>query len=163
MARCLNLTKAGEYAVAALTRLACQSDESDPKPVSVRALAREQRIPPSFLSKIVARCVRAGLLEARKGAGGGVVLSRPADRISLLSVIEACEGSYWRQNCVFYSSRRCEGPDCEVYCPLREREELLRCGLEQVTLAEMAGALRRHPYAKAANVMEGCDGDRGQR
>ena len=54
MARCLNLTKTGEYAIAALSRLALRyaESQSDPKPVSIQALAREQNIPPSFLSKI---------------------------------------------------------------------------------------------------------------
>lgn len=165
MAKCLNLTKTGEYAIAALSRLALKSEESpsDPKPVSISALAREQNIPPSFLSKIMAQCVKAGILQSRKGPEGGITLNRPAEEISLLSIIEACEGSYWRESCVFYASRRCDGPDCEVYCPLREREEELRSGLERVTLAEMAGALGRHPYLKAGHVMEGSDGHRGRR
>ncbi len=165
MARCLNLTKSGEYAVAALSRLALEAEKSrsEPKPVSIQALAREQGIPPSFLSKIMAQCVKAGLLRSRRGPEGGVTLDRPADEITLLAIIEACEGRYWRESCVFYSSRRCDGPECEVYCPLREKEEALREGLGGVTLAEMAGALGRHPYAKAGQVMEGADGRSGQR
>lgn len=165
MARCLNLTKTGEYAIAALSRLALASEKSrsDPKPVPIQVLAREQNIPPSFLSKIMAQCVKAGILRSRKGPEGGITLNQPAEEISLLSIIEACEGTYWRESCVFYSSRRCDGPDCEAYCPLREREEELRAGLGRVTLAEMSGALGRHPYLKAGQVMEGFDGHRGQR
>lgn len=165
MARCLNLTKGGEYAIAALSRLALESEASlpDPKPVSILALAREQNIPPSFLSKIMAQCVKAGILRSKKGPEGGLSLNQPADEISLLSIIEACEGRYWRESCVFYSSRGCEGPECEVYCPLREKEEGLRAELGRVTLAEMAGALGRHPFLKAGQAMEGGDGHSGQR
>lgn len=164
MAKCLNLTKTGEYAIAALSRLALKREESrpDPKPVSIQALAREQNIPLSFLSKIMARCVKAGILQSRRGPEGGITLKRPAEELSLLSIIEACEGNYRRESCVFYSSRRCDGPDCGVYCPLREKEEDLRSGLDRVTLAEMAGALGKHPYSKAGEAMEGFDGHRGR-
>ena len=155
MARCLNLTKAGEYAIAALSRLTL---ESRGEAVTVGELAREQEIPRSFLAKVIARCAKAGLVQARKGPDGGVALSRPADEISLLSIIEACEGDYRRDSCVFYAARRCEGPACEVYCPLRREEEGLRAGLAGVTLAQMAGSLSRHPYLK-----EETDGTSGRR
>lgn len=160
MAKCLNLTKAGEYAIAALSRLALSSNNF--RPSSIAALAREQNIPPSFLSKIMAQCVKAGILQSKKGPAGGTSLNRPAGEISLLSIIEACEGSYRRESCVFFSSRRCGGPDCEVYCPLRAQEEEVRAGLDHVTLADMAEALERHPNLKAGQVMEGFDGHRGQ-
>ena len=103
MAKCLNLTRTGEYAIAALSRLALKSEESrsDLKPASIQALAREQNIPPRFLSKIMAQCVKTGILQSRKGPEGGITLNRPADEISLLSIIEACEGNYWRESCVF--------------------------------------------------------------
>lgn len=148
MARCLNLTRAGEYAIAALARLALKSDVSGRGATSVRTLAREQEIPKSFLSKILARYAKAGIVQSKKGPDGGVALARPPQEISLLAVIEACEGSYGREFCVFYPTRRCDGPGCEVYCPLREREERVRSELDRVTLAEMARALRTHPRAK---------------
>lgn len=80
--------------------------------------------------------------------------SKPPDQISLLDVIEACEGGYARDFCVFYPDRRCRGPECEVYCPLREREEGVKTALGRVSLAEMAGALKRHPYSVNRNLSE---------
>lgn len=109
----------------------------------------------------MAQCAKAGIIQSRKGPAGGVRLNRTAGEISLLSIIEACEGSYRRESCVFFSSRRCEGPACEVYCPLRSQEEELREGLDRVTLADMAEALGTHPNLKAEQVMEGFDGHRG--
>ncbi len=153
MAKCLNLTRAGEYAIAALARLALESDVSG-KCASVQTLAEKQRIPKSFLSKILARCVQAGIVRSKKGPDGGIFLARPADEISLLAVIEACEGSYRREFCVFYPARICEGPRCEVYCPLREREEKVREELESTTVGRMAQALRKHPYSNLEHVRE---------
>ena len=153
MGHCLNLSKAGEYAIAALSRLAIKTEGPDraPKPVTVADLARQQEIPASFLKKIMAQCVRAGLVRSKTGPDGGIALSRPAAEITLLAIIEACEGSYQRESCVFFASRRCEGADCEVYCPLREGEQAVRKGLEHVTLEQMAGALSRHPAGEAAS------------
>ncbi|MBI5247618.1 MAG: Rrf2 family transcriptional regulator [Elusimicrobia bacterium] len=154
---CLNLHRAGEYAIAALTRLALESRGAAGEFVSVRALAEHQGIPKSFLSKILEQCARAGLITAKSGSRGGVALARPAEEISLLDILEACEGSYRRADCVFYSDRRCEGPACEVFCPLRKREEDVRLSLARTTVAEMARSLEIHPLndAPAAHFAPG--------
>lgn len=152
MSRCLNLTRTGEYALAALSRLALK--DGGRVPVPVESLAGAQRIPKAFLSKIIQHCVRAGLVRAKKGAAGGVSLTRDARDITLLDIFEACEGSYERDACVFYAERRCTGPDCEVYCPLRQEEHRLRERLGRTTLADMARALSVHPDARAAGVLE---------
>jgi Rrf2 family protein len=150
MSRCLNLTRAGEYALAALSRLALLGDGK--APVTIEAIAAAQKIPRPFLAKIFQQCAKAGLITAKKGASGGVTLARRPESVTLLDVIEACEGTYARDACVFYSARPCEGPACANYCPLRQEEEKLRDRLKATTLAEMAAALRTHPDA---NVLVG--------
>ena len=142
---CLNLNRGGEYAIAALTRLALVSGQESGKLVPVRDLAEAQGLPKSFLSKILEQCQRKGLITSKSGARGGVALARPAAEISLLDILEACEGPYHRADCVFYGARKCEGTDCVVFCPLREREEDVRVSLARTTLAEMAKSLEIHP------------------
>ncbi|MDP3542326.1 MAG: Rrf2 family transcriptional regulator [Elusimicrobiota bacterium] len=142
---CLNLNRGGEYAIAALTRLALETGSQAGKLVPVQALADGQNLPKAFLSKIIELCARAGLITTKSGAGGGVALAKPAAEISLLDILEACEGPYHRADCVFYGERKCEGTDCVVFCPLREREEDVRVSLSRTTLAEMARSLEIHP------------------
>jgi Rrf2 family protein len=142
MGRGLSSSKAAEYAVAALSRLALSEDGAL---VSVAALARAQDLPRSFLAKIVAQAARAGLLRTRTGADGGVSLARPAARITLLEILEAFEGPYARSACVFYPARACEGPSCPVFCPLRRKEQGARDSLAGATLADMAASLLVHP------------------
>ncbi|MBI3565382.1 MAG: Rrf2 family transcriptional regulator, partial [Elusimicrobia bacterium] len=115
-------------------------------------LAALQGIPKAFLSKILQQCARAGIIRAKKGAAGGVSLARAPRDITLLSIIEACEGSYARDACVFYATRRCTGPECEVYCALRQEEERLRRRLGRTTLADMARALSVHPDAAGVDA-----------
>lgn len=147
---CLNLNRGGEYAIAALTRLALESGGVTGKLIAVRSLAESQGLPKSFLSKILEQCLRAGLIVSKSGSRGGVGLARPAAEISLLDILEACEGSYHRADCVFYSDRACEGTDCVVFCPLRKREEDVRLSLARTTLAEMARSLEIHPLNEAS-------------
>ena len=142
MGRSLNLSQGGEYAISALSRLALLF----PQPASVSTLARVQKIPRPFLAKILGVCVKAGLVRAKSGPAGGMALARDPKTIAILEIIEACEGELRRTDCVFYSERTCDGPFCEVYCPLRRNEEDLRNSLKGTTLADMARSLADHPW-----------------
>lgn len=147
MGKCLNLTKSGEYAISSLARLALETQDNPSRHIAVELLADYQKIPKSFLLKILAQCAKAGFLRSRVGVGGGVALAKPAKEISLLEIIETCEGRYSRDRCLFYSDRLCEGPQCPVYCPLRREEEGLRKKLKNTSLFDMASALKNHPNA----------------
>jgi Rrf2 family nitric oxide-sensitive transcriptional repressor len=137
----LNLSQGGEYALASLARLAL----TFPAAVPVAALARLQAVPQAFLSKILRRCARAGIVRAKRGPGGGVSLARAPERVAVLEVFEACEGEQLRSRCVFYAAKSCDGPACAIYCPLRRQEEIFRDGLRGATLADMARSLKDHP------------------
>ncbi len=62
-------------------------------PVQVRVIGERQRIPVRYLEQIFRQLRRAGLVEARRGPGGGYRLARPAAEITLRHVVEAVEGS----------------------------------------------------------------------
>jgi len=61
--------------------------------VSPRPLAGALGESPTYLAKVCRLLVKAGVLRAHKGARGGVSLSRPPAEITLLSVVEACQGN----------------------------------------------------------------------
>jgi len=48
---------------------------------------------PSYLAKVVRHLVRAGILKAHRGVSGGVVLNREPQNITLLAIVEACQGT----------------------------------------------------------------------
>jgi Rrf2 family protein len=74
---------------------------SPDRAVSARALAEELEASQAHLAKVMQRLVKAGLVRSTRGPGGGFVLDRPADRISLLEVYEAVEGPVELGGCVF--------------------------------------------------------------
>ncbi len=143
MSRCLSLTRTGEYAISALARLTIMSGGKEHLRVPIRRLSARQSIPKSFLNKILSRCARAKIIRATRGPSGGVVLARSAERISILEIIEACEGPMSRSRCTFSQKRLCKGRKCSVYCPLRRAEEGARRSLGRLTLASMARALKK--------------------
>ncbi len=61
-------------------------------PVRVQTIGERQRIPYRFLEQIFQRLRKAELVSGKRGPGGGYVLARPPEQISLRDVIEAIEG-----------------------------------------------------------------------
>jgi Rrf2 family protein len=63
-------------------------------------VAETQKIPSSFMAKILRGLVRAGLLRSSRGVHGGFALARPASEINLLEVVEAIEGPVALTQCI---------------------------------------------------------------
>ena len=79
------LSKKTEYAFLALQRLA-KNQES---PLSVKELALELGISFEFLSKTMQKLAKKGLVQSLQGIKGGYYLSKPANDIKLMEVIES--------------------------------------------------------------------------
>jgi Rrf2 family cysteine metabolism transcriptional repressor len=85
----VRLTTKSEYGLLAMIHLArAEGDE----PVSTREIAEAQAIPARFLEQLIATLRRSDLVVARRGSRGGFALSRPAEKISVLDIVEALEG-----------------------------------------------------------------------
>ncbi len=108
----MQITRQADYALRAMLYLARMSEEQK---AATSQIAEEQRIPPSFLAKIVSQLSIAGLIHTSRGARGGVSLARPAGEISVLEVIEAIDGPIALNICTFSQA------DCPFgsECPLR--------------------------------------------
>ena len=107
----MQITRQADYAVRAVLHLARTGDQR----TATSMIAEEQRIPPSFLAKIISQLSIAGLLHTSRGARGGVTLARDAKDIPLLEVIEAIDGPIQLNECVG-DNGSCSFDD---NCPLR--------------------------------------------
>lgn len=83
-------------------------------------IAEHERIPADFLEKILQELKRAGVVESKKGARGGYMLSRQAKDISAQDIIQTLEGSMTPFMCV-------SGKHTEASCP-----RLSSCQTKQV-------------------------------
>lgn len=59
------------------------------EPLTSEVLAQTYGTSPVVLRRVLAKLQRAGLVETRRGVGGGSVLARPADEIDLREAYEA--------------------------------------------------------------------------
>ena len=85
----MRISARADYAVRAALGLA-RADQAQLR--SSENLAAEQSIPANFLEGILTALRRAGIVESRRGAGGGYRLARAASEISVADVIRAVEG-----------------------------------------------------------------------
>src|SRR5690625_6847516 len=69
------------------------------KSVGVEQLAKMQNLSPTYLSKILTKLVKAGLLESTPGVNGGYSIAGKPQNISFLDVIHAIEGKTPLFNC----------------------------------------------------------------
>ena len=83
-------TKTTRSAIRLLTHLGVQGDTA---PVSPRVLAEQLGESPTYLAKVARDLTKAGILRSHRGVAGGVVLGADPRMITLLSVVEACQGT----------------------------------------------------------------------
>jgi Rrf2 family protein len=61
-------------------------------PVQIRVISERQAIPVRYLEQIFQRLRREGLIDSKRGPGGGYTLARAPEEITLREIIEALEG-----------------------------------------------------------------------
>jgi Rrf2 family protein len=83
------ITGTTELAIRWLVYLALADKD---RPISPRRGAEALGCSPSYLAKTSNLLVKAGILASVRGVRGGVVFGKPPPEISLLEIVEACEG-----------------------------------------------------------------------
>ncbi|OQD54982.1 transcriptional regulator [Streptomyces phaeoluteigriseus] len=86
----MRISARADYAVRALLELAVRQGGGDP--VKAEAISAEQGIPHKFLEGILGDLRRGGIVESRRGGGGGYRLARDPARITVADVIRAVDG-----------------------------------------------------------------------
>ena len=85
----MRLTHLADYAVVMMTAAARRGDGVR---MSAAQLAQDTGVPLPTAQKLMGQLAGAGLLTSVRGAGGGFMLARPVDAISLADIVEAVEG-----------------------------------------------------------------------
>lgn len=111
------LSKKSKYGLRALQALAQRRDQG---PVLIAQLAKQERIPKKFLETILLELKNKGILQSKKGKGGGYALARAPEAISLGEVIRALDGPLAPLSCASHTAyRKCEECRDEATCGLR--------------------------------------------
>ena len=133
-------SKPCEYAIRAMAYMA---NQTSPAAAQGSTIAKEEGIPAPILGKVLQELARKGLLESRRGPGGGFRLARSPQLILLRDVVAAIDGLDQFLECAV-GLERCEDDSA---CPLHDswkgiRKQLMNY-LETTTLADMAEAVAR--------------------
>ena len=107
----------------ALRAVLCIAEREATGPVSARALARELDLRHNYLSKTLYRLVRADLLRATRGRGGGYLLALPAGQLALGRIVEAIDPDGTRRRCLLGRPECSEINPCAMHgrwCDVRE-------------------------------------------
>jgi len=126
----MKLSPAADYAIRGVSVLAKHYGEG---PVALEHICAGRNVHKTYLSKIFAALVRAGLVLAVRGKHGGYMLGREPNKITLLEVIEAVEGPI-RLNFCTHTPSRCHEENCPFSIVWHGLQRCLREKLESVTL-----------------------------
>ena len=94
----------GRYALRVLVDMAEHSAEGY---ITLKEVAQRQDISEKYLESIVKELVKAGMLDALRGKGGGYRLARAPEQISVLAVLKLMEGSLVPVACLEEGSKPC--------------------------------------------------------
>ena len=131
------LSKRTQYSLRALYALARSYGQG---PVLIAHLAEEEAIPRKFLEQILLALKSFGLVESKKGKGGGYTLVRSPEKITVAAVIRLMEGPLAPLPCASETRfRKCdECPDvetCGTRMVMREVRDAIAAILDSTTLA----------------------------
>jgi Rrf2 family protein len=143
----------GDYASRALLSLALHAEESGP--TSVRDIAERTGLPQPYLEQILLALKGAGLVRSKRGVGGGYVLARSPDTITLGDIVSAVDGPITLGD--FGQPHQDGACDHEGQCVLLAVwgavGEHMRRHLEAYTLADVAAMARaERPWPETPDV-----------
>ena len=147
------LSRKAKYGMKALLLLARESHRG---PILIGELAEREQIPRKFLEAILLSLKHRGLVQSKKGQGGGYSLGRAADEITLGEIVRHLDGPLAAIPCVSQTAyQRCADcvteDDCAVRLAMKEVRDATARILDGTSLlAANLGAARMSVAPPAA-------------
>lgn len=126
----MKYSQATDYALHAMLYLVSSAPD---KPVGVQLLAEKLGVSQTYLSKMMTKLVKAGLIQSATGANGGYRLRRNQQEISFLDVIRAIEG-----NASLFECSVDHGEECLIQQVVLEAEHRMEQYLADRKISELA-------------------------
>ncbi|WP_436853735.1 RrF2 family transcriptional regulator [Staphylococcus caeli] len=127
----MKYSKATDYALHVLLYMI--NNDGDSKKIPVQSLASALNISTTYLSKILTRLAKVGIISANSGAKGGYQLKRGWQNYSFYEVITTIEGNQKLLEDSFKHDKQ-----CPIKLVMDEAEQALINTLRQKTLKDLA-------------------------
>lgn len=133
------LTAKGKYSLKALAHLATLEPGATTQALDI---AQENNIPKKFLDAILGELRNAGIVQSRKGPGGGYRLARAPSEIKIGHVIRTIDGPLAPIGCAsrtaYQPCRDCKDvKTCTIRLTMTKVRDAISDVLDRITLAEM--------------------------
>ena len=118
------------------------AEKKDNQPVLIAEIAKKKKIPLKFLENILLELKKAGVLDSKKGKGGGYFFKVSPRDIPLAKIVRLIDGPIAMLPCVsLYFYERCKNCD-EKQCGLHDMMIMVRDAnlriLEKKSVADLA-------------------------
>ena len=128
------ISQTAEYALRAVLHVARHGAE---RPVRVGEMAETLQIPHNYLSKILHRLARAGVLSSARGKAGGFQLAVPADRLELHAVIAPFDWVAEQRQCLLGRPRCSDRSPCAAHERWKGIADTVAGFFRETTIAEL--------------------------
>jgi Rrf2 family protein len=116
------------------------------QPIQLTVIATAICVRQSYLRKLFQNLVRAGILDAYKGAGGGYSMKLDPDQVTFYDVLRAIEGAPGAFRC-YSTERGCSmHPHCPIIVGFGEAFSDFSKRLKQFTLADFLDSETVHHH-----------------
>jgi Rrf2 family protein len=124
----MKISTQGRYGLRALVDLVENEDSEGAIPL--REISERQKISERYLEQLFAKLRKAGIVKSVRGAHGGYMLNRPADKITVGDVVKTLEGNLAPVDCTITN----KGEQCqfEGECVTHEVWEEIKIKIEDI-------------------------------
>lgn len=138
------LSRKAQYAFRALTHLVNKCEDG---PILISDISKKKRIPLKFLENILLELKRAGVLDSKKGKGGGYFIKADPAATTVASIIRIVDGPIAMLPCVslnFYERcKNCDEKNCGLHNIMESVRDATLNVLEHRTLKDLATGRER--------------------
>ncbi|NBM19349.1 Rrf2 family transcriptional regulator [Streptomyces sp. GC420] len=131
----MRLTKSTDLALRTVMTLA-----SHEEPSTARDVAEEIRVPYSHLAKVVARLQHLGVVETRRGRGGGLAISEAGRTMSVGRLARELEGVGDVVDCEGTENPCPLVAGCRLRSALRRAQEAFYATLDPLTITDLVAS-----------------------
>ena len=130
----MKISTNSRYALRFLARVAQKNGER----VTTSSVAQVEGISEKLLERIAAKLSAEGFVKSVKGAHGGYMLSREADKITVSEILKTMERPYLPHHCVEDPENCCKmHQGCNMLCLWKRIDEAICSVTDNVTIADI--------------------------
>lgn len=149
----LRLSTKGQYGVRAMFEVAKSGPDS---PVTIKEISERQDVSVPYLEQILNKLRKAGLIRSIKGPGGGYLLAKTSDNITIAAILKELEGPVALTSCLDPEEGCARVEGCVTHLLWKSLGAKIEAFLGTITLKDLLEnePLIEHPVRRGSSARE---------